>query len=220
MRRIFVTGTDTGVGKTVATACLAQALRAHGTVIAVKPVASGVPAGTAGEDAALLGAAAGHDPMCFAAFATPVSPHRAARVEGRGLPPTLLADVRALAADRVLMEGVGGWRVPLGEGVWTHDLALTCDMVVVVAADRLGVLSHTLLTVDAVRHTGLPVAGVVLDRGAAPADAARPFNLDDLRDLLDVPVVPLEALDPGDPAARAQAGERLLRGIVGLGVPA
>jgi len=220
VRRIFLTGTDTGVGKTVVTACLAQALRAHGTVLAVKPVASGVPVGTAGDDAALLGAAAGHAPLCLAAFEAPVSPHRAARIEGRALPPTLLADVRGLAADHVLVEGVGGWRVPLGDGVWTADLARTCDAVLVVAADRLGVLSHTLLTVDAVRQAGLPVAGVVLNRGAAPADASRPFNLDDLRDLLDVRVIPLEALDPTDAVAREQAGERLVRGIVALGANA
>jgi dethiobiotin synthetase len=220
VRRIFVTGTDTGVGKTVVTACLAQALAGRGTVRAVKPVASGVAAGTAGEDAELLGAAAGHAPLCLAAYATPVSPHRAARVEGRRLPPALLEDVRNIAADHVLVEGVGGWRVPLGDGVWTEDLARTCDTVVIVAADRLGVLSHTLLTADAVRRAGMPVAGVVLNRGAAGADASRPFNLDDLRELLDVPVVPLDPLDPTDAAARHEAGERLLRGIVALGANA
>jgi dethiobiotin synthetase len=217
--RIFVTGTDTGVGKTVVTACLAQAARRWGTVLAVKPVASGVAPGTAGEDADLLAAAAGHDARCFAAFAAPVSPHRAARLESRGLPPTLLADLRLLAADTVLLEGVGGWRVPLGAGLWTADLALTCDTVVVVAADRLGVLSHTLLTVDAIRQAGLPVAGVVLNRGASPEDASRPFNLDDLRELLDVPVAPLDGLDASDPTAREQAGARLLRAIVGRDEP-
>jgi dethiobiotin synthase len=211
--KIFVTGTDTGVGKTVVTACLAQAARRAGAVLAVKPVASGVAPGTAGEDAELLGTAAGHAARCFAPFVTPVSPHRAARVEGRALPPSLLADVRALSAETVLLEGVGGWRVPLGDGLWTADLALTCDAVLIVAADRLGVLSHTLLTVDAVRQAGLPVAGVVLNRGAAVADAARPYNLDDLRDLLDVPVEPLDAIDPSDPAARELAGARLLRAV-------
>jgi dethiobiotin synthetase len=220
MPRIFVTGTDTGVGKTVATACLAQAARTRGTVLAVKPVASGVPAGTDGEDSVLLASAAGHAPWCAAAFVTPVSPHRAARIEGRGLPPALLADLSALAAETVLVEGVGGWRVPLGDGLWTADLARTCELVIVVAADRLGVLNHTLLTVDAVRTAGLPVAGVVLNRGAAPADASRPYNLDDLRDLLDVPVEVLDLLDPSDPGARERAGLRLLHGIVEPGAPA
>src|SRR5262245_23087922 len=140
--RWFVTGTDTDVGKTVVTACLAEAARDRGSVVAAKPVASGVAPGTAGDDASLIGAAAGHAPICFAAFAAPLSPHRAAALEGRAPPASLLDDVRALAADTVLVEGVGGWRVPLGGGWWNEDVARAADArVIVVAADRLGVLN-------------------------------------------------------------------------------
>jgi dethiobiotin synthase len=219
--RLFVTGTDTDVGKSVVTACLAQAARRTGTVVAAKPVASGVAPGTAGEDASLIAAAAGHAPVCFAAFAALLSPHRAARLEGRAPPGSLLDDVAALSGDTVLVEGVGGWRVPLGGGWWNEDVALAAGaQVVVVAADRLGVLNHTLLTIDAVRRAGLQVAAVVLNRGACAEDVSRAHNLDDLRELTGLPVAVLAPLDPGDEAARAEAGSQLWRAIVAVGAHA
>jgi dethiobiotin synthetase len=219
--RLFVTGTDTDVGKSLVTACLAQAARDTGTVVAAKPVASGVEPGTVGDDAVLIATAAGHTPVCFVSFAAPLSPHRAARLEGRAPPSSLLDDVALLSADTVLVEGVGGWRVPLGGGWWNDDLArATGGQVVVVAADRLGVLNHTLLTVEAVRRSGLQVAGVVLNRGIAGEDASRAHNLDDLRELTGLPVVVLTRLDPGDEAARAEAGRTLWRGIVAPGAHA
>jgi dethiobiotin synthetase len=219
--RLFVTGTDTDVGKSVVTACLAQAARHHGSVRAAKPVASGVTPGTAGDDATLIAAAAGHLPIVFATFAAPLSPHRAARLEGRTLPASLLEDVAALTADTVLVEGVGGWRVPLGGGWWNEDVARAAGArVVVVAADRLGVLNHTLLTVDAVRRAGLHLAGVVLNRGAGAGDASRVHNLDDLRELTNLPVAVLPSLDPGDEAARDEAGRHLWRAIVAVGAHA
>lgn len=217
--RLFVTGTDTGVGKTVATACLATAARRRGSVIAAKPVASGVEAG-AGEDAEALALAAGHAPLAFATFRAAVSPHRAARLEGRTVPRDLLDRVAGLRADTVLVEGVGGFLVPvcLETGLWVADLArATGGRVLVVAADRLGVLNHALLTVRAVRDAGLEVAALVLNRGAAPPDAARPYNLDDLREILGVPVVPLPPIDRRGSEVRAEVGEALLRAMVAPG---
>src|SRR5687768_2946774 len=99
--RLFVTGTDTGVGKTVVTACLAAAARRRGSVVACKPVASGVPPGQAGEDAELLGRCAGHPPLVLAAFEAPLSPHRAAMLEGRQVGDDVLERIRALQADTV-----------------------------------------------------------------------------------------------------------------------
>ncbi|MEZ4236667.1 MAG: dethiobiotin synthase [Myxococcota bacterium] len=217
--RLFVTGTDTDVGKTAITACLARAARQRGSVVAAKPVASGVATGTAGEDALALGAAAGHAPRVYATFADPVSPHRASAIAGTPVDDGVLDWIAALAADTVLVEGVGGWRVPVRAdpgGLWVRDLARAAGgPVVIVAPDRVGVLNHALLTVDAVRRDGLAVAGVVLNRGASPPDAGRPHNLADLRDLLDVPVVPVERIAPDDPDAARAAGEAVLRGIVG-----
>lgn len=217
--RLFVTGTDTGIGKSVVTACLAAALRGRGGVIACKPVASGVPPGSRGEDAELLGRAAGHPPIAFHAFEAPLSPHRAAAMEERTVPDDVLAQIRALDAPHVLVEGVGGWRVPirLDPPLWVGDLArATGTDVLVVAADRLGVLNHTLLTVDAVRRSGFRVVGVALNRGTGGADPSVASNLDDLRQLCACPVAPLEALDVHRDDALAAAGARLLRAIFGL----
>lgn len=216
--RLFVTGTGTDVGKTRVTACLARAARARGTVVAAKPVASGVAPGTAGEDAERLGDAAGHPPVVFATFREPLSPHRAALVEGAALPPDLLDRVRGLSADTVLVEGVGGWRVPLSlrPPLWVEDLArATGGPVLVVAGDRLGVLNHALLTVDAVRAAGLSVCALALVRTIADADLATRTNAEDLRLLLDVPVVEVPWLGPGsDPARETAVGADLLRVIV------
>lgn len=221
-RGLLVTGTDTGVGKTVTGAALAAALAAAGTrVRALKPVASGVAPGEPGEDAALLGRAAGHDPACFLRLRTPVSPHRAAALEGVTLDPdALLAWIADNRGDATLVEGAGGWEVPLAPRFRVAHLAAALGWpVLVVAADRLGVLNHTLLTVAAVRAAGLPVAGVVLT-GPAPAagdpaeaDPSTWSNLDDLRDLLpDVAVRRLAWLPALDRATLAAAGRGLLLG--------
>lgn len=220
--RLFVTGTDTHVGKTVVTCCLARAAGATGTVLAAKPVASGVVPGTDGEDAAQIAHHAGHLPQVFAAYEAPLSPHRAALLEGRTLDARALRDwVSALDADTVIVEGVGGWRVPIHlsagprPSLWVADLArATGGPVVVVAADRLGVLNHALLTLEAVRADGFAVAAVVLNRGV-PEDASRRTNLEDLTALAGVPVVPLPHVDLGDAAAVREAGAALLRVIVG-----
>lgn len=212
--RLFITGTDTDVGKTAATAALAAALAERGTVVAAKPVASGVPDGQSGDDAEALGRAAGHPPTIHTTYRAPLSPHRAARQEGRPLDERgLLAWVEALSADHVLVEGVGGWCVPLSDRLWVRDLArAAADDVVVVAADRIGVLNHTLLTVEAVRRDGFRVLGVVLNRGipTAEGDPSPSTNADDLRMLLDVPVVVLERFEE---AGAAREGRRLLGAI-------
>ncbi len=183
--RLFVTGTDTEVGKTVVSAALAAATNAR----ALKPVASGVPPGAVSEDAALLALACGGVAECARTWQTPVSPHRAAEIEGRSVSlPELLDWIQARSAARMLVEGVGGWRVPISWDFGVPELAKALDFpVLVVAANRLGVLNHTLLTVDAVRASGLPVAGVVLNN-LGSQDASQGSNLEDLRRLLDVPV--------------------------------
>lgn len=199
--RLLVTGTDTDVGKTVVTAWLAAAVRATGrSVAAVKPIASGVPAGSWGEDAEIIAAAAGHAPLTHDRLLAPISPHRAAAEEGCVLDPRAIRSwLDAIAADVVLVEGAGGWRVPFAitPRFELRHLAQAGAPVVIVAPDRLGVLNHTLLTVEAVRGDGFVPAAVVLNRGVgAAADPARAGNLADLQALLDVPVVALPRLDP------------------------
>jgi dethiobiotin synthetase len=214
--RLFVTGTDTGVGKTVVTAALAAA--APGPVAALKPLATGVPPGEVGEDAALLALGAGGAPPPYMTWATPVSPHRAARESGRRADrAALLAWVAAHARAHTLVEGVGGWRVPVDpDGAWgIPEIARGLGWpVLLVAGNRLGVLNHALLTVDAVRAAGLPLVGLVLNDGAptwggddqAPARAR---NLEDLRALLDIPVARFPRLRAMDRPALAAAGRQL-----------
>ncbi|MCB9671688.1 MAG: dethiobiotin synthase [Alphaproteobacteria bacterium] len=206
-RSYFVTGTDTDVGKSVITAALAAAR--HGQVTAVKPVASGVDGGPG--DAERIAIAAGHPPTVFATWRTPVSPHLAAALEARPLDLHALLDWLDAIPEPRLIEGVGGWRVPLAlePRFEVVDLARHVDLpVLVVAANRLGVLNHTLLTVEAVRGAGLEVAAVVLNTVGAE-DASTAHNLADLRALAGVPVHPFPHVDPTDPGALARAGREL-----------
>ena len=204
---LFVTGTDTGVGKTVVTAALAAALADAGVAVAaLKPVASGVPQGEWGEDAELLGLAAGHAPKVAARFAAPVSPHLAAELEGVSLEPEeLLAWVRReQAAGVTLIEGAGGWEVPLTRSWRVADFAAALGApVLVVARNRLGMLNHTLLTVGAVAARGLPVAGVVVTPGDAE-DRSSSSNAGELRGLL--PGVSVREMRRINPAVRAELG--------------
>ena len=168
----FVTGTDTGVGKTVASAALVRALRDRGVSVApMKPIAAGAELRDGewiNEDTALLIEAAGlgredaHDvtPLLLRAA---IAPHIAAAREGREitLEPVLHAYQRLRRrAPFVVVEGVGGFEVPLGPALDTVDLAraLALPMVLVVGM-RLGCLNHALLTAQAVRASGLRLAG-------------------------------------------------------------
>jgi dethiobiotin synthetase len=184
-RSVFVTGTDTGVGKTVVAASLAAALARAGVAVrALKPVASGVSPGEPGEDAALLALAAGHAPASYQRLRAPLSPHRAAALEGVTLRLDAIVDwIRDNLGEVTVVEGVGGWEVPIAPPHRVSDLAAALGFpVVVVAPNRLGVLNHTLLTVEAVRRRGLVVAGVAVV-GAGEDDSAR-HNLADLQALL------------------------------------
>jgi dethiobiotin synthetase len=211
---LFVTGTDTHVGKTVVTSALAAALaRADVRVRALKPVASGVPDGEDGEDAVAIAAAAGHPPASFLRLTAPLSPHRAAALAGVDVDvDALLAWIRANAGAATIVEGAGGWMVPITPRFRMSDLAAALGWpVLVVAADRLGVLNHTLLTVEAIRARGLPVAGVALVAQADPDDSAA-HNLRDLQALLpDVAVRAMPWLAGRDRATLAEAGAGLLR---------
>jgi len=222
-KRLFVTGTDTDVGKTIVTACLAAswARSAPGQVRAIKPVASGVEPGDPRADAAVIARAAGHAPLCWLTLRDPVSPHRAQLRAGiEAEPDALLRWLADRSAPITIVEGAGGWWVPLlqradGGLFEVPDLARAVGgSVVIVAADRLGVLNHTRLTVQAVALAGLPCAGVVLNR-MTPADPSRDSNLDDLRALLPCPIATLEHLGATTAPVLADAGDRI-RGELGL----
>ena len=170
----FVTGTDTDVGKTTIAAGLLRAARLAGlSTAAVKPVASGCEDGVDGlrnSDALALLAECSL-PLSYAevnpfAFAPAIAPHLAAREAGVELKVAALAAavqaVLAQQADFTLVEGAGGWRVPLGEQATLADLPVALDLpVILVVGVRLGCINHALLTAEAIAHDGLRLAGWV-----------------------------------------------------------
>jgi dethiobiotin synthetase len=176
MRGLFVTGTDTGVGKTVVSAALLAALAAAGEPVrAYKPVVTGLedPAEIAARgrwpaDHELLAAAAGMSPEDVAPlrYGPAVSPHLAAELAGERIDrERLLAAARAGdAEDTLIVEGVGGLLTPLAEDCSVCDLAVALGLpVLVVARVGLGTINHTLLTLRVARAAGLRVRAVVLN---------------------------------------------------------
>lgn len=176
-RGFFVTGTDTGVGKTLASACLLHALRARGLQVAgMKPVASGChreDGGWRNVDALALQSASSA-PVPEYAWVNPVAlpaataPQLAAARAGVDVTlPPLLAAWRALSAgrDAMVVEGVGGWMAPLADGLEQSALARALGLpVVLVVGLRLGCLNHARLTERAIRADGLPLAGWIGNR--------------------------------------------------------
>ena len=160
MRGVFVTATDTGVGKTYLSCAIAARLRAEGLRVGTaKPVLTGLD-DPGPHDHELLGATPAYT------FDPPVSPHLAAELAGAEIDPAaLVANVRAAAEgnDVVVAEGVGGLLVPLAPGFTVRDLAAELGLPVVVAArPALGTINHTRLTLEAARAGGLDVRAVVL----------------------------------------------------------
>jgi dethiobiotin synthetase len=191
---LFITGTDTGVGKTFVAALIAASLAKAGVRVGVyKPAMSGVarvddPLG----DAALLWQAAGKpgelQRVCPQVFAAPLAPHLAARAEGREIDAQLLragVEYWRKRSEFVLVEGAGGLMSPMGDDEYVADLAADLGYpLVVVAANKLGVINQTLQTLitAAAYGDGLPVAGVMLCdvEAASSSDVSRASNFGEL----------------------------------------
>ncbi|MEV5831126.1 dethiobiotin synthase [Spirillospora sp. NPDC052242] len=187
MSVLVITGTCTGVGKTVVTAALAAVAAARGTSVAVvKPGQTGVGPGEPGDLDDVRRLAGIEDVHEFARFPDPLSPAAAARVAGT--PPVRLPEVaervRALSDDRrlVLVEGAGGLLVRYDEeGGTIADLARWLGAaVVVVTRPDLGTLNHTALTLEAMAHRGVQLAGVVIGAWPDEPDLAQRSNIRDL----------------------------------------
>ena len=169
MRGVFVTGTDTEVGKSVVAASICAALAAAGKrVAAFKPVVTGLDRepGELGRDHELLAsvANAGQSPEDVAPyrFGPPVSPHLAAQLAGTTIEPTELV-AAAHEHELLVCEGVGGLLVPITTGYLVRDLAIDLHLPLVIASrPGLGTINHTLLTIEAARAGGLDVAAVVM----------------------------------------------------------
>ncbi len=180
MRGLFITGTDTGVGKTLVAAGLAAWCRAHGLDVgAMKPIATG-GIRRRGErvslDAMLLARAASiDDPMSLVnpiCFREPLAPYVAAQRAGQSIRWASMRRAFAQLQQRhrfLIVEGIGGLLVPLSRRQTVADLIRAFDLpVLIVARRRLGTLNHTLLTVREARRQGLHVRGVVLNAAEAP----------------------------------------------------
>lgn len=196
MKGIFITGTDTGVGKTYFTALLTRMLRAQGVpAIALKPVASGDRS-----DALILAEAMGGalsvpniNPIHFS---EPLAPYVAGILENRSFPwAQLRAHWRKISDSfpgPFLVEGVGGWRVPIDSThtvrEWAQELGFP---VLVVCRAALGTLNHTLLTVDSIREADLAVPGIIVNFHSARDDEATRTNPGILEEWAKLPVARL-----------------------------
>lgn len=176
MNGVFITGTDTGVGKTLVAAAVLQRLAHTGLrVVGYKPVAAGehhVDGKWHNEDVDALHAASNIacsvDQIGPCVLRTPCAPHIAAEYEGRPISRQALIDgANALAAraDFVVVEGAGGWRVPLGEAFDSADLVVDLGVpVLLVVGIRLGCLNHALLTAESIAARGVRLAGWIANR--------------------------------------------------------
>ena len=217
MRGLFVSGTDTGAGKSMVAASICAALAADGErVAAFKPVVTGLaePVGEFPPDHELLARAAGsgQSPAEVAPYRydPPLSPHYAAELAGETIEPARLVEHARAAAPRdgvLVAEGVGGLLVPITTGYLVRDLARDLALPLVVAARTgLGTINHTLLTVEAARAVGLEVAGIVMTPWP---EAPAPIELSNRSTVERLAGVPVSVLRPVDPGSLAAAGAEL-----------
>ncbi|GGY32710.1 ATP-dependent dethiobiotin synthetase BioD [Rhodanobacter panaciterrae] len=220
---VFIAGTDTGIGKTHAACTLLHALRAAGhSACGMKPVASGcleTPDGLRNDDALALQAASNATPLYALinpiALRDPLSPHLAAAHDGVEIS---LAPLRAafdqLSGNyqKVVVEGVGGWLVPLAPGLLAADIAKQWRLpVILVVGLRLGCLNHALLSARMIEADGCRLLGWI-GNCIDPAMGALDENLTTLRELLPAPC--LGVLPHG--MAPAQAASRLAAAVAAL----
>ncbi len=215
MTVLFVTGTGTGVGKTVVTAALAALARERGRCAVVKPAQTGVLDGEPGDLAEVLRLAGDVETRELVRFPDPLSPAAAARHCGRPpLDPAAVYDlVLRLDQDLVLVEGAGGVLVRFDEdGTTLADLARGLRAPVLVVVDpALGTLNHTALTLEALAHRGVELSGLVIGSWPSAPGVAERSNLRDLemlaaRPLLGALPAGAGALDPGAFLSVARAG--------------
>ena len=192
----LVTGTDTGVGKTFVTCGLLRFSRSKGIdSVGMKPICTGdhndvrqlLEAGGSCEPEHLI------NPVWYQ---TPVAPYSASIIEDRLIDLGSIRDAFERLASRhstVLVEGAGGIAVPILAHYDFRDLARDLRLnVIIVAANRLGVLNHTRLTVEAIRAAGLRISLIAMNSLQADSDISRATNLSVLESLVDVPVLAIE----------------------------
>ena len=215
LRGCFVTGTDTGVGKSVLTAAIVATLRARGIAVrALKPVITGLeeePDPLWPRDHELLAQVSGTRPenTMLVGYGPPVSPHLAAQITQRPLElDSLVTAIRGATrpGQSLIVEGVGGLLVPLSERSSVRDLIRELALRVLIAArPGLGTINHTLLTLESARAAGLEVAAVVLTPWPDDPSVMERSNRETIARQGDVEVAGLGFVPGPDPAALAAA---------------
>ncbi len=188
----FITGTDTAVGKTYLTRLMIASLRAEGRdAYGFKPISCGDR-----DDGRMLAEISGNLPIDVANplhFASPVAPYVAALLENKSIDPAVLVKAYQKFSENkeiVLVEGAGGWEVPITENYFISDLAKDLGLpVILVAANRLGALNHILLTLAAIEAKGLTCAGIILNQLEDEMDTPMITNKGILASLTDIPVL-------------------------------
>ena len=188
----FITGTDTGVGKTYVTCLILETLRKLGQdAVGYKPVACGDR-----YDAIQLAAVSGGlelDDVNPVYFSAPVAPYVAGMLSNHQADPALwIAGFDRLAArhSKVFVEGAGGWEVPIAPNYRISDLAADLSLpVILVAANKIGALNHIILTVNAIRAKGLACAGIILNQLEDEMDTAMITNKGVVEELAGVPLL-------------------------------
>jgi dethiobiotin synthetase len=217
-RGLFVTGTGTGVGKTILSAALLAAMQSAGVQVrAYKPVVTGLaePAGVWPPDHELLALAAKMAPEEVAPlrFGPAVSPHLAASLAGERIDAVALVEYAqrmASTEETLVVEGLGGLLVPLAEDFTVRDLAVELGLPLLIAASpELGTINHTLLTIEAARAAGLDVAAVVLTPWPSEPSKMQQSNRTTIARLGDAEVAVLEKIARPDIAEFARGGDRL-----------
>ena len=204
MRGLFITATDTDVGKTEVAVAIARRWRREGQSFAVcKPVATGAT-GPIADDTRRLGLAAGDEDFGAITpfvFAEPAAPPVAARLAGRTLTLEELSAAvlrRMTRGGAALVEGVGGLLCPLTDTETVADLVRRLDLGLIVVARRcLGTLNHTLLTLEVARGRGLRVCGVIVNETAPVESAADRSNVEELTRRFVVPLLGVIPHRPG-----------------------
>lgn len=204
----FITGTDTGIGKTMVAAAIVRSLAVRGVRVAgMKPVASGcrqTAAGPRNEDAEQLIAAASvqldYDLINPYAFEPAIAPHLAAVELGVTIELETILDCYERIASQVssvIVEGVGGWRVPLGRVITTEHMAKALNLpVILVVGVRLGCLNHALLSAGAINGSGLKLAGWVANQ-VDPEIERLQENIETLKQRIEAPLLgQVPFLDP------------------------
>ncbi len=218
MRGLFVTGTGTGVGKTIVSAALLAAMRDAGEQVrAYKPVVTGLaePPGAWPPDHELLGLAAGMAPEEVAPlrFGPAVSPHLAGSLANEPIGVATLVEhawATASADETLIVEGVGGLLVPLTNDFTVRDLAVELALPLLIATSPgLGTINHTLLTIEAARAVGLSVAAVVLTPWPSDPSRMERSNCETIARLGTIEVATLDGIASPDIANLAGLGERV-----------